>query len=62
MNDSIGSLRRKIYSDFDGLGLEEELRATLHVVVKGFTERTRQEVQRALQAANRERDAGMGAR
>ena len=41
------------------LGLEEELRAAAQAAVQGVMARTRQEVQRVLQAALRERDAGV---
>ncbi len=41
------------------LGLEEELRAAAQAAVQGVVARTRQEVQRVLQAALRERDAGV---
>ncbi len=40
-------------------GLEEELRAAAQAAVQGVVARTRQEVQRVLQAALRERDAGV---
>ncbi len=41
------------------LGLEEELRAAAQAAVQGVVARTRREVQRVLQAALRERDAGV---
>jgi hypothetical protein len=41
------------------LGLEEELRAAALLAVQGVVARTRQEVQRVLQAALWERDAGV---
>ena len=41
------------------LGLEEELRAAAQAAVQGVVARTRQEVQRVLQAALRERNAGV---
>ena len=41
------------------LGLEEELRAAAQAAVQGVVARTRQEVKRVLEAARREREAGV---
>ncbi len=41
------------------LGLEKELRTAAQTAVQGVVARTRQELQRMLQAALRERDAGV---
>ena len=41
------------------LGLEEELRVAAQAAVQGVVARTRQEVKRVLEAARREREAGV---
>ena len=41
------------------LGLEEQLRAAAQAAVQGVVSRTRQEVKRVLEAARREREAGV---
>ena len=41
------------------LGLEEQLRAAAQAAVQGVVARTRQEVKRVLEAARREREAGV---
>ena len=54
-------MSRLHWSDMEGvlLGLEEKLRAAAQEAVEGVVARTRQEVKRVLEAAERERAAGV---